>query len=614
LEQTPRGYRTQARCSWVESKSSTVNSEEILALFGRDEEEVAESLDIRQLLSASPLQREARIAALLSTSGGGIEETRAEALERARAKGASASALDAAKLPLHERLRDEGLDGALAWANEEKRRYATDLLGKTHADREIEERLSDMPRVSADQIRDLEREAAELEARVLELRRHAQREEAARIDVLQAERQELEAREARREVEATATERSALRKELTEIDQTMDALIVPPHEDPEECAALFRQAQELEAQAQALGPIPDDAGDPTPQSPSSWTEVAAIAARLIDLSRQESSLAGYKVLTEAQRLERLSRAELRQGQAALQEERRRREYDRERRIRRDELLSRAARTKAEAQDLIQAARSAYVAAHGKAIQKHRALVSRRASIRQRIAQIESADRSTMLALERATVEHDLRKRHLDQLRVHAPAQADPARLADLRNEIDTLTQARAARQELERSMSERARVEESRAAYAALEWALQRIREERLDQAGGPLVQQMTRILRAGGRRETPFLEAGKGSCRIGWRTPAGYSVLIQTLSGGEWTLFASALAASLILLRGPALRFLFVEAGEADPDTLHSLLDGLRSVSESLTSVMVLTHHPNVTAKGWTILRHLPALQAESA
>src|SRR5689334_4379197 len=66
LEQTPKGFRTQAHCSWVESASSAVNAREIMALFGRDEEEVAESLDIRQLLSASPLQREARIAALLS--------------------------------------------------------------------------------------------------------------------------------------------------------------------------------------------------------------------------------------------------------------------------------------------------------------------------------------------------------------------------------------------------------------------------------------------------------------------------------------------------------------------------------------------------------------------
>ena len=236
LEQTPKGYRTQARCSWVQSKSSTVNAKEILGLFGRNEEEVAESLDIRQLLSASPLQREARIAALLASSGGGIEETRTEALNLARAKGATEAALGGVKLPLEERLRDDGLDGALDWANEEKRRYAADLLGKTHADREIEERLSTMPRVSAEQLRDLEREAAELEARTLDLRRHAQREEAARIDVLQAERQELEAREMRREFETTSPDRATLRRELTEIDQAMDALIVPPHEEPEECA------------------------------------------------------------------------------------------------------------------------------------------------------------------------------------------------------------------------------------------------------------------------------------------------------------------------------------------------------------------------------------------
>lgn len=162
-------------------------------------------------------------------------------------------------------------------------------------------------------------------------------------------------------------------------------------------------------------------------------------------------------------------------------------------------------------------------------------------------------------------------------------------------------------------MSERARVEASRSAVAGLEWALQRIREDRLDRAGDPLVQGMTRILRAGGRRETPFLEASRGNCRVGWRTPAGNPVLIQAMSGGEWTLFASALAASMIVLRRPPLRFLFVEAGEADPQTLQSLLAGLQSVSGALTSVLVLTHL-KVTAKGWTVLGHLPPLKAESA
>ena len=89
LEQTPKGYRTQARCSWVESKSSTVNAEEILTLFGRDEEEVAESLDIRQLLAATPLQREARIAALLSTSGGGIDSSWVCPLSSVSSRGTS---------------------------------------------------------------------------------------------------------------------------------------------------------------------------------------------------------------------------------------------------------------------------------------------------------------------------------------------------------------------------------------------------------------------------------------------------------------------------------------------------------------------------------------------
>src|SRR5689334_22231750 len=49
LEETPKGYRTQARCSWIDSDRAKTHSEEILHLFGRDEEEVSESLDIRQL-------------------------------------------------------------------------------------------------------------------------------------------------------------------------------------------------------------------------------------------------------------------------------------------------------------------------------------------------------------------------------------------------------------------------------------------------------------------------------------------------------------------------------------------------------------------------------------
>lgn len=262
---------------------------------------------------------------------------------------------------------------------------------------------------------------------------------------------------------------------------------------------------------------------------------------------------------------------------------------------------------------MKAARSAYIAAYGEAIRKRRDLAARRFALRRQLAEADSADRATSIALERAAVELDVSRRQRADLQTQAPEPEDPERLARLRAEIETLSQARAARQELERSVGELARVEERRATFAALEWALQRVRERRLDQSSEPLVQGMTRILRAGGRRETPFMEATGGSCRIGWRTPTGQQVLIQALSGGEWTLFASALAASLVILRGPALRFLLVEAGEADAKTLQSLLAGLRSVGGSLTSVLVLTHLP-VTAKGWTVIGHLPSLQAESA
>src|SRR3982751_7081885 len=56
LEDTPKGYRTEATCSWIEGGRSSTHAREILGLFGRDEEEVAESLDIRQLLAATPMQ------------------------------------------------------------------------------------------------------------------------------------------------------------------------------------------------------------------------------------------------------------------------------------------------------------------------------------------------------------------------------------------------------------------------------------------------------------------------------------------------------------------------------------------------------------------------------
>lgn len=343
LERTPKGLRGQARCSWVESELSKTNAEEILHLFGRDEEEVAESLDIRQLLTASPLQREARIAALLTATAGGISETLTETLDLARARSASRPVLADVTADLDARLR-EGLDPAIDWANQEKRRLAADLLGRTHAGRELEARLEELPRVSADQLRDLEREAAALEARAAEIRRHATLLGAADTDVSRAEDLEREAREARREFEETAPDRAALRHDLSALEREMDALLIPPAEDPEEAGRLIRVARDLEAEARAIGDVavPEE----SPSEPSPWTEVVEIAAGLLELGRQQPLPLGYRLLSAAERLEQLARASLRVEQAGHLERARLVEQQRQRRARRDEILARAARARA----------------------------------------------------------------------------------------------------------------------------------------------------------------------------------------------------------------------------------------------------------------------------
>jgi len=98
---------------------------------------------------------------------------------------------------------------------------------------------------------------------------------------------------------------------------------------------------------------------------------------------------------------------------------------------------------------------------------------------------------------------------------------------------------------------------------------------ESRDQLGGLL----ETMLRAAGRMEVPFFAASRGVCRIGWRTASGKEIPAQSLSGGEWILFAACLTAAVLILRNAPLRILLVEAGEADAPPLQALLDAIRSV-----------------------------------
>src|SRR6185436_12053336 len=98
LEETEKGYHARAECSWLEGGGVQRHSAELLALFGRDERDVAEALDIRQLLNATPQQREARIAGLLSAGLASPAEKSAR-LRRLFLERVGAAAVDLREAP-----------------------------------------------------------------------------------------------------------------------------------------------------------------------------------------------------------------------------------------------------------------------------------------------------------------------------------------------------------------------------------------------------------------------------------------------------------------------------------------------------------------------------------
>jgi hypothetical protein len=628
LEATPSGFRSRAECSWLARATSQDHGAEILRLFGREELDVAECLDIRQLLNATPGRREERIAALLA-SGARPPEEKAKAVLRAAVQRLARNARDPdpeeppALLPvaqevalreagdaLKARIRTSGLAAALSWVNEEKRRAVREQARKAEAHAEIEARLAAVPSKDVERLRSLEaergrleRELGALEERALALRRRQARR-------AQAEREFEEARGA---LGAEATGASA---ELTEVERKIDALGLPPFEN---AVDLRRRAQALEEEARALAvpPAPDparlekefrelEAAEERLRA-SPWREVGEIGERLTELAGREKSFAMYRVLTDAARLTQLSEAALREDRellrARLAEQGRERAAAaraREARRKRDARLDEARELRERAERLFFEARTAYA-------ETRRALLARRDELRQAVARAA-----------RARAAFDVRRKILESLEVEEPgderrARALHARLHEVRRTLSDLAGVQRSLVERDCLAEEIGRLEAAREVGSALEWALQRVREEEITEAGSPLVRKMESFLRAAGRPETPYVYAGGGSCRIGWRTPAGKEVPVQAMSGGEWALFTAALAATVTVLRAAPLRILLVEAGEADEKTLRSLLAGIRSVAEDLTCALVLTPR-DVQAKGWTVLQRPAPSVAQSA
>jgi hypothetical protein len=178
-----------------------------------------------------------------------------------------------------------------------------------------------------------------------------------------------------------------------------------------------------------------------------------------------------------------------------------------------------------------------------------------------------------------------------------------------------LTAQRALAAEIEAIAAEVDRLEATVDVAKAIEYALQRIREEELERRGGGLIAQIDTFLAGAGVGNRPYLEASKSVCDIGWIRADGRRVAIQAMSGGEYSLFCAALTCAVLKQRGGELRVLLVEAGECDIEMLARLQAGIRAVGDSITSALVMTHHTMIAeVEDWAVIDLRPATVEERA
>jgi hypothetical protein len=666
MVRTDKGYQVGAGCSWLRSAKASESSKEITALFGAEEQDVAECLDIRQLLAATPNQRAARIEQLLSAGKRTPEETAAavarltiqrlidvpddrmpadykQALPMV-AEGHAEVLREVAGMLL-AKITEAGITGALSWANEEKRGAANGLQAKTKAEQELRLRAAEVPEPDEREIKRLEGERDKLQRALGALVQQKQEYDRRLVRRRQIEStigslQEMASRSGQALAAAEATEGKTLadlQDRSAALLQDLESIEAPADPDRTRITELMEEYDALEAK---LAEIPAEAPIPDPSD---------LGTRVRDLERQieqakanpwaevleiTEDLRGLKLRTPAadklgiaiRRLDRIARENL--GGSI------------------EDMEADFARAKKEL-GLALKARAKAIEAAEKIEGRRESIEARRDAISREVHELEiSLDRERTqgmdaynarrrkLAAERQAVEGDLQRQQQTLQYLREKAAGDQRRLASLQDELrgvgelgeapqdhaaldqqlgyvrealDRLSRARAVHEEIRAVLASIEAAKSRRDVYAAIEWALQRQREIEISSAGGPLLQVMTRFFQAAGRREQPFIRAGAGSCAIGWRHPDGEEIQVQALSGGEWCLFAAALTSAVILCRQSQLKVLLVEAGETDDLHLAQLLAGVRAVSQEgqvLDALVMVPRWPTIeAARGWNTI-----------
>lgn len=342
------GCETECRASWVSGTRNEEHEAAVLEMFGGSAEEVAECLDLNELLHLTPEKRAARLQALLERT----QDTGALAQSIARRWMQVLAEVDderMAEVADHRQLRplipgyggdeddavhsgqyaamrelaqalvptlDEvGIAGALSWANEQKRQAGAGLRTKKQARQELDLRLAELPKPDENEIARLEGERAALDQQIgaATEREGAQRRRRAlltqaRDAVADALTAETAAQQQREAFEADAPKLPAWRDELAQAIASLEALTPPAAPDYADVEALERSAQETReaAAAVAIPDVPDltaltaavaDAQAAVDRAQASpWARVAAIAAET--MAKLEKHRRGWPKVVE----------------------------------------------------------------------------------------------------------------------------------------------------------------------------------------------------------------------------------------------------------------------------------------------------------------------------
>ena len=675
IERTEKGLTMRAHCSWLpETAKPADHAREILGLFGAEEVEVAEALDVRELLNATDSQRAARLTRLLASQQ--PTETLLDTLVRGTLQrlvqipdermpahwqaledmltAPQRAAVQATWPGVQAKLLATDLPATLAYVNGEKRRVQLDRQRKQQARTELAQRLADVPEVDPQRIALLDEERGELDqeiGRLIEQRKQTTARKTARDDA------EAALATAEQERDRAARDRAAWLEakeqgippepQLRAIEAELDALAAPAVPDDKAAQALEARLAPLVAEREAIvvPVVPDlDAELRAVEHAraalaahlrSPWWKavelaetidtgisatvkrdkaIKAAATELLALARQQAD-AGTKAALEA---------DIRTADRAFIDAEQRRDAASDAHA---NAVAACTELDAEIADLrgeIASLRQApdYVAAVAAYDEQRGALIEERDTLRVVVDDRAKRENDTAAALATADAK-------LEEARAVVVAVGEVSDLAALAEdlteaearrtavsaELGTLRTAATRRTELDTIIGELTALDAQREVLVALEGTLVLAREAAVQAAGGPLLDTLTTFLRAAGRVETPFIQDGRD---LGWYAADGRPVPLVALSEAEWQLFVCGITAAVAILRGAPLRFLLVEAGGCTLETLGQMLAGIGALADRLTLAIVCTPHAegeDRTVDGWAlkVLRNAPTT-AEAA